>query len=230
MAIVSLRAVERTPKGKGGVRKLRRGGMVPAVLYGIGVDSVPLSVDENDLNVMFRRHGGSSIIVDLRIEGEKSTTGRALVKDVQRHTVTGRVLHLDLQRVSAKRKLTVDVPIILVGEAKGVKEGGVMETIQRDIQVHCLPADIPEKVEIDISEMGIGDSVHIRDLEIPNAEILADPDGVVVTLVPPTVYEEVKVEEEVAAEEEEPELVKEEKEKAEAGEEEKPEGKDKQKE
>ncbi len=203
MAVASLKADGRTPARKSGARVLRRTGRVPAVLYGIGVEPVSLSLDGVDVDVMFREHGTSSIIVDLEIGGDKSGQNKALVKEVQRDTVTGEVLHMDLQRVSPTRKLIVDVPVVVVGEAKGVKEGGVMEVILRDLQVQCLPADIPDKLEIDISEMDIGDSVHIRDLSVPNAEIQNDPDNVVLSLVPPTVYEEVVPEAEVEEEAEE---------------------------
>lgn len=226
MAVVSLKAIERTPDRKGGARRMRRDGRVPAIMY--GPDDVPqaISLDAKEVDIMFRRHGGSSIILDLEISGEKESHSRALVKEVQRHTVTGQVLHMDLMHVSATRKITVDVPIVLLGESKGVKEGGVMEVILREIQVECLPGDIPDKLEYNVSEMDIGDSVHVRDLSIPGVEILSDPDNVVLSLVPPTVYEEVK--EEVAAEEE-PELVSKEKEEAEAGAEAKEETKEKEK-
>jgi large subunit ribosomal protein L25 len=230
MALVSLKADDRTPARKGGARKLRMAGRVPAVLYGIGEVPKPLSLDAKELDILLRKHGASSIILDLEIEGEAADKSSALVKEIQRHTVTGQVLHVDLQRVSAERKLTVEVPIVVTGEAKGVKEGGVMETILRELQVECLPGDMPEKLEIDVSEMDIGDAIHVRDLSLPKTEILNDPDGVVLTLVPPTVYEEAKPEEEAAAAEaEEPELVKKEKEAGEAASEEKAEGKGKEK-
>ncbi len=228
MALVSLKADDRTPGRKGGARRLRRAGKVPAVLYGIGDDPKPLSLDAKELDILLRSHGASSIILELDIEGEARGKSSALVKEIQRHTVTGEVLHVDLQRVSAERKLTVDVPIVLVGESKGVKEGGVMETVLRELQVECLPGDMPEKLEIDVSRMEIGDAIHVRDLSLPKTEILNDPDNVVLTLVPPTVYEEVKVEEEAAAEAaEEPELVKKEKEAGEGAPEERAEGKEK---
>jgi large subunit ribosomal protein L25 len=225
MALVSLKADDRTPGRKGGARKLRRSGRVPAVLYGIGEVPKPVSLDAKELDILLRKHGASSIILDLAVEGEAAGKSSALVKEIQRHTVTGQVLHVDLQRVSAERKLTVDVPIVLTGEATGVKEGGVMETILREIQVECLPGDMPDKLEIDVSEMNIGDAIHVRDLSLPKTEILNDPENVVVTLVPPTVYEEVKVEEEeAAAEAAEPELV--EKEAGEEASDEKAEGKE----
>jgi large subunit ribosomal protein L25 len=215
MAVVSLKAIGRTPDGKGGARRTRRDGLVPAVLYGIGDEPQTLSLDAKEIEIMFRQHGGSSIILELDIAGgSKTGVNKALVKEVQRDTVSGQVLHMDLQAVSATRKLTVDVPVVVLGEAPGVKEGGVMEVVLRDLQIQCLPADIPDKYEIDVSDMVIGDSVHVGDLSIPNAEILNDPGNVVMTIVPPTVYEEPVVEEEAV--EGEPEVVGEEKEEAEA--------------
>jgi large subunit ribosomal protein L25 len=215
MAVVSLKANERTPDRKGGARRTRREGLVPAILYGPGDDPKPLSLDAKEIEILFRRYGGSSIILELAISGEKQSKSKALVKEVQRDPVSGVVLHMDLHLVSATRKLTVDVPVVLVGDAPGVKEGGVMEVVLRDIRVQCLPADIPDKYEIDVSEMAIGDSVHVGDVVLPNTEIMNDPANVIMTIVPPTVYEEPK---EVEPEEGAAELVGEEKEKAEAAE------------
>lgn len=214
MAVVSLKANERTLGKKGGARRTRRDGLVPAILYGPGEDPLPLSLNAKEIEVLFRHSGGSSIILDLDIHGgAKGKKSKALVKEVQRDPVSGEVLHMDLQMVSAKRKITVEVPVYTVGEPLGVKEGGVMEVVMRELHVQCLPANIPDKYEIDVSQMGIGDSVHIRDITMPDAEILNDPDNVIMTIVPPTVYEEPKEE---VPEEGEPELVGEEKEKAEA--------------
>jgi len=224
MAVVSLKAMERTPGRKGAVRKLRREGRVPAVLYGPEESPRALSLDGKDVETLFKKYGASSIILELEIEGENGGNKRALVKEVQRDTVTGKVLHMDLQHVSATRKVTVEVPVVLTGEAKGVKEGGVLEVVLRELEVQCLPDDIPDKLELSVEQMGIGDSIHVRDVSLPGVEILNDPDSVILTLVPPTVYEEVKVEaapeeevvaeeKEEAAEEKEEEKEKEEKEK-----------------
>jgi large subunit ribosomal protein L25 len=165
------------------------------------------------MDILFRRYGGASIILELDVAGAGDGKDKALVKEVQRDVVTGEVLHLDLLHISATRKITVDVPVVIVGEAEGAKAGGVLEVVTRDIQVDCLPADIPDKVEVDVTALEIGDSIKVRDLAIPNTEILIDPDTAILTIVPPTVYEEVKEE---VPEEEEPELVTKEKEEAEA--------------
>jgi large subunit ribosomal protein L25 len=212
MAIVAIKAEQRTPGRKGAARRLRREGRIPAILYGPGEDPMPVSLDGKEMDVLLRKHGGSSLILELDIAGGGDGKGKALVKEVQRHVVTGEVLHLDLLHISATRKITVDVPVVIVGEAKGTKAGGVLEVVLREIEVECLPADISDKIDVDVSELEIGDSIHIRDLTVPSAEIQNDPDSVVLTIVPPTVYEEV-VEEKPA---EEPELVTKEKEEAEA--------------
>lgn len=229
MAVVEIKAEQRTPDRKGAARRLRREGRIPAILYGPGEDPQALSLDRKEMDILFRRYGGASIILELDVAGAGDGKDKALVKEVQRDVVTGEVLHLDLLHISATRKITVDVPVLVVGEAAGSKAGGVLEVVTRDIQVECLPADIPDKVEVDVSALEIGDSIKVRDLSIPNTEILIDPDTAILTIVPPTVYEEVKEEK---PEEEEPELVT--KEKEEAGAEEKgkePEGKkDKEKE
>jgi large subunit ribosomal protein L25 len=213
MAVVAIKAEGRTPDRKGGARRVRREGRIPAILYGPGEEPKALSLDRKEMDILFRKHGGASIILELDIAGAGNGKDKALVKEVQRDVVTGQVLHLDLLHISATRKITVDVPLEIVGEAVGAIAGGVLEVITRDVQVECLPVDIPDKVDVDVSALEIGDSIKVRDLAIPNTEILNDPDAALLTIVPPTVYEEVKEE---VAEEEEPELVSKEKEEAEA--------------
>jgi large subunit ribosomal protein L25 len=221
MAVVEIKAEPRTPDGKGAARRLRREGRIPAVLYGPGEDPKSLSLNAKEMDILFRRYGGASIVLELDVPGSGDGKDKALVKEVQRDVVTGQVLHLDLLHVSAARKITVDVPVVIVGKAVGAEAGGVLEVVTREIRAECLPADIPDKVEVDVTELEIGDSIKVRDLTIPNVEILIDSDTTIAAIVPPTVYEEVKEE---VPEEEEPELVTKEKEEGEP-EEKEPEGK-----
>jgi len=214
MVDISLRASERNAAGKGAARKLRREGMVPAVLYGPEIDPKPLSLDGKQIETIIRHHGSASLIVNLEIEGEDGGNRRALVKEVQRDTVTGRILYVDLHHISATRKVALEVPVVLVGEAKGAKEGGILELVLRELEIQCLPDYIPEKVELDVTGLGIGDAIHVKDVRIPNVEIMNDPESVVATVVPPTVYEEARAEaaEEEAVEEKKEEVAEESKE------------------
>ncbi|MBT9148193.1 MAG: General stress protein CTC [Syntrophomonadaceae bacterium] len=137
-----------------------------------------------------------------------------LVKEVQRHPVTGRLLHVDFYRIQQGKKLIVSVPIALTGEAPGVKIGGVLEHMLWEVEVECLPKDIPEKIEIDVSSLNIGDALHVRDLTIgEGGKIVTNSEKTVISIVPPTVIkEEVLPEEEEVVEEEKEEVVEGEKE------------------
>jgi large subunit ribosomal protein L25 len=180
------------------------------------MDPVNLSVDGKDFEDLFRSISIENTIITLEIEGDKTKPINTLVREIQRHPFRDRILHLDFFQVSMKESITVEVPIALLGTPVGVRtEGGILQHQMREVQISCLPSEIPEKIEIDISDLSIGESVHVRDLDLEDIDLLSDPDGLVVTLLPPTVIkEEVKPE---AEEEEalEPELVGEEKEEGE---------------
>ena len=172
MAIVSLEAAHRSDKGKGVARKLRAGGRVPGVYYGRGEDSIALTVALKDLHTVLDAADGSNVIVDLKLTGAAAKDRKALIREIQRDPVAGTVLHLDLQHISLTERITVEVPIVLLGTPNGVKEGGgILEHLLREVEVECLPTDIPSKLEVDVSGLEIGDSLHVDALTIPNATI-----------------------------------------------------------
>ena len=188
MAVISLSGIRRESLGKGGARKARREGRIPGVLYGHGEAPIPVSVGARDLQIALRHHRGSNPIVNLAVGGSEYT---ALIRDAQYDPVTHDVLHLDFQHISLTETIEVRVPVRLTGLAVGVKDsGGILETILRDLEVRCLPTAIPTSIEVDVSALAIGDSVHVRDLRIPDVTILTDADATVATVVPPTVMEE----------------------------------------
>ncbi|HMI30141.1 MAG TPA: 50S ribosomal protein L25 [Candidatus Limnocylindrales bacterium] len=206
MAIVSLEAEHRTDVGKGVARKLRAGGRVPGVYYGRGEDSIPLTISLKDLASVLEAADGSNVIVDLRLSGDSPKDRKALIREIQRDPVAGLILHLDLQHISLTERITVEVPIVLIGTPIGVKEGGgILEHLLREVEVECLPTDIPSKLEIDVSLLQIGDSLHVSDLKAERAEILTEAERAIASVVPPTVLEEVKPAEEGAVAE--PELI-----------------------
>ena len=194
---VSLR--ERT--GKGAARKLRSAGQVPAVFYGRGQEAIHVQIPVILLERVVR--GAANALIDL--EGPKQVAKKpVLIKDLQRDPSTRKLLHCDLFAVDMSEKLTVDVPIHYVGRPKGVvEEGGVLEPLHRTLEISCMPLAIPESVEIDVSALAIGDTIHLRDVILPDsAEALADADLSLVHVVAPRVEEEepVEGEEEEAAE------------------------------
>ena len=211
MAMQGLKGERRTGVGKGVARKLRQTGSIPAVYYGRGEEPIALTVVLKDLQEVIERAEGSNVIVDLKMDGDGAGDKKALIREIQRDPVGGHILHLDLQHISLTERIVVEVPVVLVGTAIGVKDGGgILEHLLREVEVECLPTDIPSKLEVDVSALNIGDSLHVSDLKADRVEILTEADRAIATVVPPTVLEEAKPAEEGAATE--PELVKDKKE------------------
>jgi len=209
MAEVTLKVEKRELRGKGPAKKLRAEGKIPAIFYGHGEESIPLTLDAKMLHTILHAHVGENVIFDIKIPGQKRVM-KAIIREIQHHPARGDILHLDLQHISMKEKLTVQVPVILVGSPLGVRtKGGILQHILHEVEIECLPADIPEHIEADVSQLDVGDSIHIRDLSLEKAKLLTEPQRSVATVVPPTVIKVPVEEEEVVAEEEveEPELI-----------------------
>jgi large subunit ribosomal protein L25 len=190
-----LDAVKRNTKGKNEARRLRAAGKIPATLYGAqkaGEQPAPesVSVDPKPFMRILHSASGLNTLITLKVQG--AGDARVLVKNVQLDPISNHPLHADFYRVNMDRKITVTVPIALRGESRGVKQdGGVLDFVHREIEVEVLPANIPDKIEVDISELGIGDSVHVRDLAANAAWTpLSDPDMMIVHVVVIKVVEE----------------------------------------
>jgi large subunit ribosomal protein L25 len=176
--------------------------MIPAVVYGPEIDSRAIALNEREVLKMFRTSESMNILVDLSIEGEDKDPLKVMIKEVQREPIDSAVLHIDFQQISLTQKITVDIPIRLVGTAEGVKTmGGILEFVQREVSVACLPNDIEDYIEIDVTELVIGDSLHVRDLDLQQFEVLTNPDQVLITIAAPTVQAEAEEEVEGEAEE-----------------------------
>lgn len=202
MEKIKLAAQVREKTGKGVARKLRQSGLVPAVLYGKDKDPQTLIVDPQEV----RAYLAGNVIFDLEIEGLGKET--AMIKEVQRDVISGDIKHIDFLHISMDEKVTVTVPIVLVGDAAGVQEGGVIQQLLWELEVECLPLEIPENIEIDISNLGIGESLSVSEVSAPGGtDILTSGEEVIVTIVQPTAtVEETDAEEEVT----EPEVIGEE--------------------
>ncbi len=201
MLEVKMKAQLREERGKQAAKRLRNNGLIPAVVYGHKEETIPICVDAHEFARMLREEKGDNVIIDLRWD---KTSKKAIIKEIQRNPVTSEVIHVDFQHLIAKEKIEIDVPIQLIGTAVGVKEeGGVLEHVLRKVSVRCLPKDIPGHVELDVSELRIGESIHVSDLEMKNVEILDRLEEAVVTILTPRGYE--AEEEKVEAEEEVPE-------------------------
>jgi len=185
----------RNGSGKGIARRLRRGGTLPGVFYGPKSEAVPLQVNKRELLKHFSDLSGSQLI---RMKSSSSLLDDkvALIKQVQRHAVTGDVLHLDLYEVDLMEKLTVKVPLRFDGKAEGVIRGGILQPIVREIEVECLPQNIPSHFNVDVTPLDIGDTLRVSALTMPEGvAVQSDTDFTLVTVVAPTVEEEAKVEE-----------------------------------
>ena len=206
MSVIPLSGKRRERIGKGGARQSRLAGNIPAVIYGHGETPVPVAIQAREFDLALRKHAGGNPIVNLAVEGSEYT---ALIRDVQYDPVTHAILHLDFQHISLTETVEVKVALHFEGLATGVKDGGgILEHIVREVEVRCLPTAIPPSISVDVSHLNIGDSVHVRDLSVPDITILTEPDATIATVVPPTVMEEKPVEEvAVATEAAEPEVI-----------------------
>ena len=224
MDFVELKANLREERGKELNKKLRNTGMVPGIVYRKGEETLSLKIDSKSLSKALRTEAGENVIIKLFVEGDKKKKERiVLIKELQKDPVKDRLVHVDLNEISLTETLKVKVPIMAKGEAIGVKqEGGVLQHIMWEAEVECLPTNIPDKIEVDVTNLKIGGTLSIKDILPPEGvKILGDLESIVFSV------EHVKTIEEAAAaptaegESLEPELIREKKEKEEAEEEEK---------
>jgi len=176
----------RTSTGKGAARRLRAQGRIPAILYGRGRESLPLALDPRALERILRA-GGANTLLDLTVEGHpeiKDTV--ALVKELQRDPLRGTIVHADLYAVDLNRTVRVEVPVHLVGKARGLEFGGILEHTLREIELECLPRAIPDFIEVDVTALEVGDVLHARDIQLPEGvTMVTDPEQAVVAVALP---------------------------------------------
>lgn len=193
MATVSLSANSRDSKGKGAARTLRSQGQVPAVIYGHGRDPQSLALNARDLDKLLSHIQAESTVIEVSVGGH---TAKTLIREIQRHPIKRQILHVDFQALVAGEKVTVSIPIVLTGTPEGVRlEGGVLDQTLREIEIEVDPSNIPDHIEYDVTNMVIGDSVHISDLKVPEGvEVQDDPEtSVAVLAAPRAVIEETPV-------------------------------------
>ncbi len=191
---VELAARVRSEVGKQAAKRLRAGGEIPAVIYGRGQDAQPIALQAAAFKAAIPEGAWYSTLVKLRIEGAKGTgaSPNAMIKEVQCDIVRRRVLSVDFQRVSLRETVHTTVPVVHVGESRGVRQGGVLEHLIHEVAVECLPTQLPEHLEADITGMEIGDSLRVRDLAAPpGVKIVTDPEEVLIVIAPPVRLEEV---------------------------------------
>lgn len=219
MEKVILKAEVRLASGKRIAKDLRKKNTIPAVVYKGGLDAMKLELSVRDLEQVLHTKAGENIIVTLKIAGsDKSLKDKTvLIKEIQREPIKDRILHVDFNEISLTETLKVNVPLAAHGEPEGKKEGGTLEHVMWELQVECLPADIPEKIEVEVSGLKIGDAIYVKNITAPaGVKILTDPELIAMIVKPPKV--EVPKEEAAAEAPVEPELIRKKKEAEEEGE------------
>jgi large subunit ribosomal protein L25 len=203
---VSLAATAREKTGKGAARQARFQKKVPAVIYGHGRATQTLMVDALALEKALTGIEPASTLIELSVDGK---TSRTLIREIQRHPLRPDIIHVDFYEIKSGEKITLKVPVHLVGTPDGVRNaGGVLDQVTREVEIEVLPENIPDSVELDVSALKIGDSLHTRDLSIPNAVILTGADLTIATVVPPRAEEVAAPTAEATTEVAEPELIR----------------------
>ena len=198
MEQIDLKAQIRKTVGNGPARVLRREGRMPAVLYGPKIKPVMLSIDIRDFELILKEASVGSVLLNLQIQNGKTYTRSAMIKELQTHPVTGKFLHVDFYEIDMQTKITAKVPVVAKGKSVGVEVGGLVQYVRRELEVLCLPTAIPEAIEVDITDLDIGDSIHVEDISLSgDIEIPADTNFTVVTVLAPKVEEEPVEEEEL---------------------------------
>jgi large subunit ribosomal protein L25 len=172
----------RTTRGNSPARALRRDGYLPAVIYGPGKETIALSVSVYDMEQVIKKTKTLQVFVNLAIEGQGIRT--AMLKELQRHPVSGNFIHADFYEVAMDRKINVMIPIVTVGQSKGVELGGMLQIIRHEVEAFCIPSNIPEVIEIDITDLDIGESVHVEDIELEgDVELVHDVNFTILTVL-----------------------------------------------
>ncbi len=192
MERVQLSARRREGVGKNTVRRLRRNGQIPAVVYGRGIDAVPVAVDGKALRGALHTHAGLNVLIDLALSDGDLAAQTVMVKDVQRDIFARETItHVDFHTIDLTEAIEAHVPLTFTGTPKGVTEGGVLEIHLRDLLVECLPTQIPESIDVDVSELTIGHAIHVSDLQVPaEVTVISSPGEVVALVTTPKVVEE----------------------------------------
>ncbi len=183
----TLSAELRAEKGKNANNKLRSNGFIPAVVYSHGT-AESIKIQSRELSRIFKGHISESVLLNLQF---KDKSDSVFIKDYQRDPVTDQVLHLDFFKVTADEKIHTHIPVEVIGNATGVRKGGILEHIERELEIECLPRDLQEKIQIDVTNLEMGESIHIKDLRrFEGISFLGDPDRVIVTVLAPSKVKE----------------------------------------
>jgi large subunit ribosomal protein L25 len=178
--------------GKEKAKKLRAKGLIPAIFYGPRSQTIPLVIDSRELAKALQTEAGENVLIDLDIrKGAQSDRKVVMLKDIQIDPLQRKTLHTDFYEVAMDEMVIVEIPVHLMGKPEGTKMGGILEQVRRAIQIQCFPADIPKSIDVDVSPLKIGDSIHVQDIKVEKAKIISDTNFTIATVVPPVVEEKV---------------------------------------
>jgi large subunit ribosomal protein L25 len=185
MATVNLSATARTDRGKGAARKLRSSGQVPAVIYGSARDAQSLAINEKDLDRLLGTIAAESTVIELGVDGGRPT--KTLIREIQRHPFKRQILHVDFQELVAGEKITVNIPLVLVGTPEPVRAGdAIMDQVLRELEIEVDPSNIPNHIDVDVSGLELGHSLHVSDVKLPEGvTVMDDPETTIVVLSVP---------------------------------------------
>ena len=198
MEFIDLKADVRKRAGRSVARELRRKGKIPAVFYGSEGESFLLSIEQTEFEKVFKKGTSGQVIFNLIIQNNQTHTSLVSIKELQIDPVSRNYLHIDFYKIDMSQKIKVKVPVIIKGKSKGVELGGLLQIIRRELEVLCMPIEIPAAIEIDVTDLGIGDSIHVEDIILKeNIEIPTDVNFTVITVLSPKIEKEVtEIEEE----------------------------------
>ncbi|SDT84041.1 large subunit ribosomal protein L25 [Desulfobacula phenolica] len=203
LELIELNAKLREKSGKGVARKLRRNNEIPAIVYGAKKDSMMLSLDTVTFDRIIRKNGSMGLFFNLKVGGDSGEEKMVMLKNMQMDTFGLKYLHIDLHEIDMDNQVSITVPVEAVGDSKGVKEGGLLQIIRRELDVLCKPTDAPDSIKVDISDLDVGDAVHVEDIDLgEGVEIPHEVNFTVITIVAPSVDEKEAGEEEEDLEEE----------------------------
>jgi large subunit ribosomal protein L25 len=216
MATANLDAKPRSDRGTGFARKLRQSGQVPAIIYGHEREPQSLAIDTRELERLLDRVAAASTVIELAIDGR---TARTLIREIQRHPVKKSILHVDFQELVAGEKVTVSIPLVFTGSSQGVRDGGILDQVMHELTIRVDPSGIPNHVDVDVTPLLIGHSIHVNELRVPEGvEVLDDEDATVCTVSAPRASETPAAGVAVVETAAEPELIRKAKEGEEEGE------------
>jgi large subunit ribosomal protein L25 len=184
MKQVILNAIKREKTGKEICKKLRKQGLIPAIVYGPHFQPLPIAVKSSELESALIKHKGETILFNLQLANGEPSKIQAILKDYQIHPVTDKIIHIDFLAIHEKETITIDVPLEFIGKPVGISKGGILEILLHELTIECLPSEVPDKITVDISNLDIGDVLHVKDIKVPKGiKVVDNPEETVATIL-----------------------------------------------